>query len=523
MRAVHRNVLRLRWLTALFATACAGTFDATPSELLPGPSDLRCEGQRAPLGVETQEARLSWRFEAAGRSAPGTAFQVQAASDPVWFEMDAPDLWDTGFRAPFACGCAYEGKWLASRQRVWWRVRVRDGEGRVSPWSRPGDFTMGLLAASDWEAEWIAADPEPAPDAAVGNGVGWHALESAVPSATKWVQVDLGAPVLVESVVLHAVTDRFGHAIYGMPTRLFVDVADDPAFVSARALGRIDERTAPLARGRTSHAMAGDGRRARYGRVTTDRPWRRGDGTGCVAFAELEVFAGGRNVALHAKVSATDSWESEEWSAVALTDGVIPRIPPTTVSFVAQCSPTLPLRRALAFVAALGHYQLRLGREVVGSSWFTPGWTRYRETVPYVCYDVTEHFAADRVTDVVFTLTPGFQELELDPGSPHRIGLGPPKGVLQLEFDLADGGREVFVTNEQWRVERVPDTAARMVGGAEHEVQPTPYRKHASVVVGPRRNLRGLVADTRRQGRDGPRPEAKPASALVGTRPRSHP
>ncbi|MBN1464935.1 family 78 glycoside hydrolase catalytic domain, partial [candidate division KSB1 bacterium] len=51
----------------------------------------------------------------------------------------------------------YNGKALASRQECWWQVRVWDRDDKVSKWSEPAFWRMGLLHADDWRAEWIGA------------------------------------------------------------------------------------------------------------------------------------------------------------------------------------------------------------------------------------------------------------------------------------------------------------------------------------------------------------------------------
>nr|WP_197530528.1 alpha-L-rhamnosidase [Bythopirellula polymerisocia] len=51
----------------------------------------------------------------------------------------------------------YAGKPFSSKQRIYWRVRIKDDQGTALPWSEPTWFDSGLLEDGDWQgAEWIA-------------------------------------------------------------------------------------------------------------------------------------------------------------------------------------------------------------------------------------------------------------------------------------------------------------------------------------------------------------------------------
>jgi hypothetical protein len=115
---------------------------------------LRTEGVTAPLGIHMTSPRLSWRLFSDLRGDSQTAYQVQAASNPLSFGH--PDLWDSGVVRSTRPVAVYSGKEaLASREVVYWRARVWDIAGRASAWSETTSFEMGLLDNSDWTADWI--------------------------------------------------------------------------------------------------------------------------------------------------------------------------------------------------------------------------------------------------------------------------------------------------------------------------------------------------------------------------------
>jgi len=121
-------------------------------------SALRCESRPDALGVDVAQPRLGWVLQSAERGARQTAYQVLAASSRALLERDAGDLWDSGkVISDMTQSIAYAGQKLHSSQQVFWKVRVRDADGQVSAWSPVADWTMGLLAETDWQARWISA------------------------------------------------------------------------------------------------------------------------------------------------------------------------------------------------------------------------------------------------------------------------------------------------------------------------------------------------------------------------------
>jgi len=125
------------------------------------PVNLRCEYQLAPLGVDTREPRLSWELNATTGSERGlrqTAYHILAASSRVGVDNGEGDLWDSKtVQSDETLGIKYAGKRLASRQQVWWKVKVWDQEGNESGWSAPASWGMGMIEPGDWNGQWIAA------------------------------------------------------------------------------------------------------------------------------------------------------------------------------------------------------------------------------------------------------------------------------------------------------------------------------------------------------------------------------
>jgi len=126
------------------------------------PARLRCEFREEPLGVDIAHPRLSWQLDARAAGVRGlrqSAYQILVAGTPEKLAKETGDLWDSGrVESGQTMLVPYGGKPLVSSQQVFWAVRVWDDAGRVSPWSRPASWTMGVLKDADWHAKWISAE-----------------------------------------------------------------------------------------------------------------------------------------------------------------------------------------------------------------------------------------------------------------------------------------------------------------------------------------------------------------------------
>ena len=117
------------------------------------PVHLRCEYLKVPLGIDELQPRLSWTLESSRHNVHQSAYQIEVSSE------SGALCWDTG-RVPSdaMAQIVYVGQALVSRMRYDWRVRVWDESGNVSDWSEHAHWEMGLLEASDWQAQWIGFD-----------------------------------------------------------------------------------------------------------------------------------------------------------------------------------------------------------------------------------------------------------------------------------------------------------------------------------------------------------------------------
>jgi alpha-L-rhamnosidase len=147
----------LTLLTALISPTPLAVGENASSTLRP--VDLRVNYSDDARGIDDQTPSLSWRLTSHRRNQEQSAYQVRVAGHPDQLVQDDPDVWDSGkVESGMSVNVAYGGPVLESRQRLYWSVRVWDERDRPSPWSKPGQWEMGLLHEDDWKAEWIS-DP----------------------------------------------------------------------------------------------------------------------------------------------------------------------------------------------------------------------------------------------------------------------------------------------------------------------------------------------------------------------------
>ena len=114
------------------------------------PEALRCEYQDGLVLVDTDSPRLSWI-----NSTDQTACQIIVSTDR---KMSGKGLvWDSGKVASGESHLVpYAGPALEPLTEYWWSVRIWNGKGKASAWSKPARWVKGP-SPDGWDAEWIGA------------------------------------------------------------------------------------------------------------------------------------------------------------------------------------------------------------------------------------------------------------------------------------------------------------------------------------------------------------------------------
>ncbi|TWT29772.1 Bacterial alpha-L-rhamnosidase [Posidoniimonas corsicana] len=129
------------------------------------------------------------------------------------------------------------------------------------------------------------------------------------------------------------------------------------------------------------------------------------------------------------------------------------------------------LKRAVAHICGLGHYELTLNGEKSGDALLAPGWSKYNRTCLYETHDVTPMLRSGE-NAIGVALGDGMYHTERrNRFSKFQGTFGPKRLIAQLELYYEDGTREVIGTDGGWRVSAGPTTYNDIFGGEDYDAR----------------------------------------------------
>ncbi|VAV86149.1 alpha-L-rhamnosidase, partial [hydrothermal vent metagenome] len=119
--------------------------------------NLRCENRVDPLGIDNLHPKFSWNLTSEFRNKKQTAYQILISDSKENLDNNNGNYWDSKkIKSDRSIQVAYQGKNLTSELLVYWKIRIWDEKGKVSEWSEPAQFEMGLLDLKVWQGQWIS-------------------------------------------------------------------------------------------------------------------------------------------------------------------------------------------------------------------------------------------------------------------------------------------------------------------------------------------------------------------------------
>ena len=417
-------------------------------------ADLRCQNMVDPLSVDAARPQLSWSMASDRRAQRQTAYQILVASSAELLARDQADLWNSGpVASDQSIHVEYAGKPVPSSVRCYWKVRIWDKDGKVSAWSTPASWTMGLLKADDWKGRWITASKWFVPPDL--RPIGFCTAAAGSPDAPAWADVDLGQATAIDLVRLHPQTAAT------FPLRFRIEASDTLDYDRPRV---IVDRSPEVYRGAGTGPLEFPGRgvKARYVRLFIVRSPATAAGSKQYqsVVRQMEIFSRGKNVALMRRTREFGTaWDAGH--ATFLVDGMPsagdgdlcpPDACPTTAAPLLRKSFSLDgeVKRATLHFAALGMAEMTINGRKTGAEVLSPPFTDYSQRVVYLTHDVTALLR--RGENVVgATLGNGFFSTPNRGFGQRHNGDGPPRLLAQIEIEFADGARRIVATDETWK------------------------------------------------------------------------
>jgi hypothetical protein len=128
------------------------------------------------------------------------------------------------------------------------------------------------------------------------------------------------------------------------------------------------------------------------------------------------------------------------------------------------------VKRALACIAGLGHFDLFVNGRKAGNHFLDAGWTKYDKQALYVAFDLTGDLqAGENVLGVM--LGNGFYNIPFDRYLKLIISHGAPKMKMYLHIEYADGSTGAVVSDASWKAAESPITFSSIYGGEDYDAR----------------------------------------------------
>jgi alpha-L-rhamnosidase len=446
------------------------------------PARLQCANRVNPLGVEDTKPPLSWTLVSQDKAQKQTAYQVLVASSPARLQANEGDLWDSGkVESDRQLFIRYAGRDLGARQFCHWKVKVWDGNGRASEWSKPARWSMGLLAPKT-----------PTRDGCMEawGGAGWISVEKEHPVATsgKWITIERDGdkpsnPVFIKVIELPPNTITIDYAVatrsaHRWGPRIWINGRDPNNRKQCRGLhgGRniigifYGKHKEPADKQGVWFSMVFLLNTGELLTISSDETWKgyRQDLSVKNASAPPEKSWKPAKVLSDA---AEYPWGGKhhaggikEWLKYRTYPAMLLRKP-----FKAEGA----VKRATLYVTGLGLYEMHINGKRVGDAHLTPECTRYEKRVQYQVLDVTSYLQkGDNVVGGM--LSDGWHGnyfSGLEP-VPHRKYKGRRGLRVLLELEMADGSKKTVITDESWKgTDKGPIRAADLYHGEVYDAR----------------------------------------------------
>ena len=384
---------------------------------------LTCEHVENPVGIDTPAPRLAWKLPAGMKS--------QSA-----YEIDA-GVWQSGkVASDQSLGIEWKGPALTTGQRVTWRVRVWDEQGRAHGWSAPATFVMGVMDLADWKAKWIGPHPSTRPDEDF-SGCEWLTTPH-----DQWDEAKLVCTFVLDKPV--PANDYAELIAFGLPERNLRVNGKSPANFRASRDGMSLRfiNISPLLVVGTNRVEVDVVNYAKS--AETNR-----------LFCGKIRLPGGRVIP-----STVANWTSPNgavtsrgaFAALPAAQKIVRRTENASPAFEKTFTVAKKVKTATLFVTGCGFYEASLNGVKIGDKVLDPTPTEFDRHVHYSTY-LLDGSLPEGTNTLKLLVGHGWWDVRTD--SAWNLIAGRwrdfPRALAQLEIVYQDGTRETVVTDASWR------------------------------------------------------------------------
>src|SRR5438067_812272 len=359
-----------------------------------------------PIGLDDARPVFSWKIRDASDAARQTAYRIRVSASA---NRTGSLVWDSGrVESAQSTAVPYNGTPLEASHRYFWTVESWDKDGRPYPMSKLASWETGLMNPAAWKGEWIGYE-RPEDKSVRESGAEWITnvpVTVAIPPGDSRHDFRLRFNVgrIARAELLTTGEDTAGAWVNG---RLVLEQAKLPPwrqtpwkhYVRQDITRELHEGDNLIAIEVKRYAVPNVGP---GGEVNGQSPM-----SACIY---LEKTDGSAEVL----ISDTTHWKAmlnapAGWEQPGLADqdwqNAVQYVPPGAQMGSAdpgRPSPTGPVNllrkefkvdsRVIAarlYATALGAYVVHINGTRVGDQILSPGWTDYRQRVPYQTFDVT--------------------------------------------------------------------------------------------------------------------------------------
>jgi alpha-L-rhamnosidase len=458
-------------LCGMLFSALAVALVASAQAVQAGPTELRVDDLRTPLGIDDAAPRFSWQLRDPQRGARQTAYEVLVASSAEALKQGKADVWDSGrVDSDQSLNVRYSGPAVTPSKRYFWLVKIWGAAGSLYPESDVAWWETGLLKQEAWQAKWIGY--ETAEEAAVrGSPAIWIAHPEAAGFAAKngeeqrfAYRASVNLAKAVRGAALYATgEDTVSAWVNG--AKVMTAAAYPPwkhlpwkKFVRADVAGKLTAGENTIAVECVHYVDDADGN------ASKDAP--PAIATLVVEYEDGSTATFASDASWKTEFNAGGNWQQKgfddsKWkTAVAWKQSRsgygAPLGNPWLPDSVKELRHTFdvggaPVRSARLYSTALGAYEMFLNGKRVSEDILAPGWTDYRQRVVYQTYDVTGEIVSGK-NAIGALLAPGWYATPLEwLQQPNNYGATPPALRAQLRIEHTDGAVEWVTTGTDWQ------------------------------------------------------------------------